>query len=280
MALDGAFLRHIKQELEGSLLGARVDKIHQPNREELVVAFRTREAAYRVLFSARANSARVHFTTIPLENPKQPPMLCMLLRKKLLGAKLVAIRQPELERLLHFDFDAINELGDHVTLTLTMEVMGRYSNIIFTGEDGKIIDALKRVDAEMSSQRLVLPGLSYQLPPPQDKLCPLSATSQQVVGALQALPPGHGALQGLPGGAPGRFAHRLPGAGPPGGPGPGAHRENHGRGAVFPGWLFLPAAQGHHPGCLRQALRGRQPPRASPWTSPLWRYTSTAPPPW
>ncbi len=188
MALDGAFLRHIKQELEGSLLGARVDKIHQPNREELVVAFRTREAAYRVLFSARANSARVHFTTIPLENPKQPPMLCMLLRKKLLGAKLVAIRQPELERLLHFDFDAINELGDHVTLTLTMEVMGRYSNIIFTGEDGKIIDALKRVDAEMSSQRLVLPGLSYQLPPPQDKLCPLSATSQQVVGALQALP--------------------------------------------------------------------------------------------
>ena len=157
MALDGAFLRHIKQELEGSLLGARVDKIHQPNREELVVAFRTREAAYRVLFSARANSARVHFTTIPLENPKQPPMLCMLLR-------------------------------NHVTLTLTMEVMGRYSNIIFTGEDGKIIDALKRVDAEMSSQRLVLPGLSYQLPPPQDKLCPLSATSQQVVGALQALP--------------------------------------------------------------------------------------------
>ena len=69
-----------------------------------------------------------------------------------------------------------------------MEVMGRYSNIIFTGEDGKIIDALKRVDAEMSSQRLVLPGLSYRLPPPQDKLCPLSATSQQVVGALQALP--------------------------------------------------------------------------------------------
>lgn len=82
MALDGAFLRHIKKELEEKLVGARVDKIHQPNREELVVAFRTREAAYRVLFSARANSARVHFTSIPLENPKQPPMLCMLLRKK------------------------------------------------------------------------------------------------------------------------------------------------------------------------------------------------------
>lgn len=188
MALDGAFLRHIKQELEEKLLGARVDKIHQPNREELLVAFRTREAAYKVLFSARANSARVHFTTISLENPKQPPMLCMLLRKKLQGAKLMAIRQPGLERLLHFDFDAINELGDHVTLTLTMEVMGRYSNIILSDQEGKIIDALKRVDAEMSSQRLVLPGLSYQLPPPQDKLCPLSTTSQQVVRALQDLP--------------------------------------------------------------------------------------------
>ena len=188
MALDGAFLRHIKRELEEKLLGARVDKIHQPNREELVVAFRSRESACRVLFSARANSARVHLTEIPLENPKQPPMLCMLLRKKLQGAKLQAIRQPELERLLHFDFDAVNELGDHVTLTLTMEIMGKYSNIILSDGEGKIIDALKRVDAEMSSQRLVLPGLSYRLPPPQDKLCLLARTAQEAVSAMEALP--------------------------------------------------------------------------------------------
>ncbi len=188
MALDGAFLRHIKKELEGVLLEARVDKIHQPNREELVIAFRSRETACKVLFSARANSARVHLTQIALENPKQPPMLCMLLRKKLLGAKLTAIRQPELERLLHFDFDSIDELGDHVTLTLTMEIMGRYSNIMLTGPDGKIIDALKRVDAEMSSQRLVLPGLPYQLPPPQDKLCMLTAGPPELSAALKALP--------------------------------------------------------------------------------------------
>lgn len=168
MALDGVFLRHIKRELEEKLLGARVDKIYQPNRDELTVAFRTREAAYRVLFSARADSARVHFTAAQLENPKQPPMLCMLLRKRLSGAKLTAIVQPDLERVLHFEFDAINELGDHVTLTLTSEIMGRYSNIILTGEDGKIIDALKRLDAEMSSQRLVLPGVAYRLPPPQE----------------------------------------------------------------------------------------------------------------
>ena len=110
MALDGAFLRHIKNELENRLLGARVDKVHQPNREELVVSFRSREGAEKVLFSVRANSARVHLTGIPLENPAQPPMLCMLLRKRLLGAKLRGIRQPELERLLHFDFDCIDEL--------------------------------------------------------------------------------------------------------------------------------------------------------------------------
>lgn len=188
MALDGAFLRHIKKELEAKLIGARVDKIHQPNREELVIAFRSREGAEKVLFSARANSARVHLTSIPLENPAQPPMLCMLLRKRLLGAKLSGIRQPELERLLHFDFDCIDELGDRVVLTLTMEIMGRYSNIILTGPDGKIIDALKRVDASMTSQRLVLPGLTYHLPPPQDKLCMLTATPQELTAALKNLP--------------------------------------------------------------------------------------------
>ncbi len=188
MALDGALLRHLKKELEEKLLGARVDKIHQPNREELLIAFRSRESADKVLFSARANSARVHFTSIPIENPQQPPMLCMLLRKKLQGAKLIAVRQPELERVLHFDFDSINELGDHVTLTLTMEIMGKYSNLILTGEDGKIVDALKRVDASMSSQRLVLPGLGYQLPPAQDKRCLLSTGAQELLSALRALP--------------------------------------------------------------------------------------------
>ncbi len=188
MALDGIFLRHIQKELSEKLMGARVDKIYQPNREELVIAFRTREGVHRVLFSARANSARVHFTSIALENPQQPPMLCMLLRKKLLGAKLASIRQPELERLLHFDFDSLNELGDRVTLTLTMEVMGRYSNVILTDQEGKIIDALKRVDAEMSSQRLILPGLTYHLPPPQEKHCVLSTSSGELMNALNALP--------------------------------------------------------------------------------------------
>ncbi len=188
MALDGVFLSHLKKELEEQLIGARVDKIYQPNREELTIAFRTRESVKRVLFSVRANSARVHFTTLSLENPKQPPMLCMLLRKRLSGAKLLSITQPEAERVLHFAFDSLNELGDHVTLTLTMEVMGKYSNLILVDEAGKIVDALKRVDAEMSSQRLVLPGLTYRLPPPQEKLDVVRASSQELLTALRALP--------------------------------------------------------------------------------------------
>lgn len=188
MALDGSFLRHIKHELEEKIIGARADKIYQPNREEIIIAFRTRHEALKVIFSARANSARVGIIENTPENPKQPPMLCMLLRKKLQGARVVKIRQPELERVLHFDFDAVNELGDRVTLTLTAEIMGKYSNIILSDEEGKIVDSLKRVDAEMSSQRLVLPGLTYELPPPQNKLNILVTDGEALVKKLQEIP--------------------------------------------------------------------------------------------
>ena len=188
MALDGAFLRHIKAEIEEKIIGGRVDKIYQPNRDEIVIAIRMREGNYKLLLSARANSPRINFTVHALENPKQPPMLCMLLRKKLQSAKLVSVRQPELERVLHLEFDSVNELGDHVMLTLTIEIMGKYSNIILSDEEGKIVDALKRVNAEMTSQRLVLPKLSYQLPPAQNKLNPLQTTSQELVIALKEIP--------------------------------------------------------------------------------------------
>lgn len=188
MALDGVFLRHLKEEIGTSLLGTRVDRVFQPNRDELILAFRGFSAAYKLLISARANSARVNLTTIPVENPQQPPMLCMLLRKKLQGAKLLEITQPDLERALMLKFDGVNELGDHVELTLAVEIMGRYSNIILIDENGKIIDALKRVDAEMSSERLVLPGLLYRLPPPQDKLSMLTCTVEEIMARIDALP--------------------------------------------------------------------------------------------
>lgn len=188
MALDGMFLHHLKNEIENNALGARVDKIYQPSREEILLILRSVSGVHKLFISARANSARINFTAASPENPKQPPMFCMLLRKHLAGSKLSAVRQPKLERMLILDFDTTNDLGDSATLSIAAEIMGKYSNVILIDEKGKIIDALKRVDASMSSERLVLPGLPYKMPPPQDKLCILDSGMQQIIGRIRGIP--------------------------------------------------------------------------------------------
>ena len=171
MALDGLFLHCIGQELETAVIGAKVDKVYQPSSEELVLTLRSRDlGALKLLLCARANSPRIHLTKASFENPATPPMLCMLLRKRLGGATLTGIRQAGFDRILFLDFSATNELGDKESLTVAMEIMAQYSNVILIGPDGKIIDALKRVDLTRSSKRLILPGLAYELPPQQDKL--------------------------------------------------------------------------------------------------------------
>lgn len=164
MALDGAFLYAVKNELE-ILKGGRVDKIHQPSREEIIINMRTQDGAKKLYMSSSADSARVHITEMNVDNPKVPPMFCMLLRKHLSGGKLIDIRQDILERILFFDFECTNELGDRVIITIAVEIMGRHSNIIIINQDGRIIDSIKRVDAEMSRERLVLPNMIYELPP-------------------------------------------------------------------------------------------------------------------
>ncbi len=188
MALDGAFVRFLTGELKNDLSGARVSQIHQPNRDELILAVRTLNGNKKLLISARANSPRVNFTSNSPENPASPPMLCMLLRKKLCGAKVSDVRQPDLERIIFLDFDAVSELGDRIKLTLAVEIMGKYSNVIFIDENGVIIDALKRVDPTMTTQRLVLPGMKYELPPPQNKLNMLTEDPGDIVKAIANLP--------------------------------------------------------------------------------------------
>ncbi len=183
--MDGAFLACLRQELADTLTDARIDKIHQPGREELVIALRWKGGAEKLYLSAGANAPRLHFTTQTLENPAQPPMFCMLLRKRLTGGRLVAIRQEGWERALYLDFDCINELGDPVRLTLAVEIMGRHSNIILIGPDGIIIDAIKRVDPAMSSVRPILPGLRYEVPPPAEGLDLSVATPDEVVDAIR-----------------------------------------------------------------------------------------------
>ena len=165
MALDGAFLYCLRQELRQRLQDARIDKIHQPSKEELVFAMRGRNGTEKLYLSARVISPRVQLTAISQENPATPPPFCMLLRKRLTGARLVDIRQSGLERVLYFDFDALNELGDTVRLIVAAELMGRHSNLILIGEGDRIVDAVKRVDLSMSPIRPILPGAPYVAPP-------------------------------------------------------------------------------------------------------------------
>lgn len=162
MAFDGAYLYAVKQEIE-ACIDARADKIHQPSRDEILIHLRGREGVKKLLISTSGDSARIHLTEISIENPAAPPMFCMLLRKYLGSGRLVAVRQDGLERILFLDFDCVNELGDRVTLTLACEVMGRYSNLILVGQDGKVIDSLKR-NADITRERVILPGFPYEMP--------------------------------------------------------------------------------------------------------------------
>ena len=189
MALDGIYLRHIKNEIEKQSLGARVNQIYQPNRDELVFVLRTYGGSQKLLLSARANSPRVNYCVNTPENPAQPPMFCMLMRKRLGGGKLVGVRQLECDRVLFLDFECVNELGDLVDLTVVCEIMGMYSNIILIDRGtGVIVDALKRVDLTVSSRRFVLPNIKYELPDPQDKLNILESTPEEIAQRIKNQP--------------------------------------------------------------------------------------------
>lgn len=170
MALDGIFLYHLKNEIAQFAIDSRVDKIHQPSKDEIIINLRSRQGSKKLLLSCNADAARIHFTEFPPENPAKPPMFCLLLRKRLAGAWVTDIEQDNLERILKINFSGTDELGDKTNYSLIIEIMGKYSNIIFVGKDEKIIDSMKRVDENKSHIREVLPGVTYVAPPKQDKL--------------------------------------------------------------------------------------------------------------
>ena len=164
MSLDAATLALVAGELKTTLLDAKIDKIFEPTRDEVLMTLRTRTETHRLLLSARSGSARVCLTKESFENPLTPPGFCMLLRKHLTGGRLIDLRREPGDRIVYFDFRCTNEMGDLVTNTLAVELMGRYSNLVLV-QDGRIIDALKRVDFDDSEVRQLLPGLAYTLPP-------------------------------------------------------------------------------------------------------------------
>ena len=184
MALDGYFLSKLKDELALRAVGARIDKVQQPSKDEVLLSLRSKSGAEKLLCCVRADAPRLHLTAQSAESPQTPPMFCMLLRKYLVGARITGVRQVGLDRLLFLDLDATTDIGDKTKLTLCAETMGTYSNLILIGENGRIIDAMKRIDYAASSVRQILPGLPYVLPQQQEKLCLETETADAVAEAI------------------------------------------------------------------------------------------------
>jgi len=164
MAFDAFFLSAVLEEVRSKCIGARIDKIHQPSRDTLILQMHSREHRSKLLFAANPTAPRLHLTTASPENPAEPPMFCMLLRKHLMGAKLSDISQPPMERAATFTFDCTDEMGFPVQKKLVAELMGRTCNLYLLSPEGRIIDCLRRIGLDESAKRAALPGLNYQEP--------------------------------------------------------------------------------------------------------------------
>ncbi len=185
MAFDAGMLACVIAEIREKSLGARVEKVFQPERDEIVLQMRSLEGGKRLVINAGSNTPRLGFTVEQKENPMTPPMLCMLLRKHLQGAKLIDVHQAGFERVAVLTFETRDEMGFSCTRSLIAEIMGKYSNLIFANEENRVVSALRTVDFSTSSLRQVLPGMKYELPPPQDKQDPTrvdEARFEQMLG--------------------------------------------------------------------------------------------------
>lgn len=170
MAFDAAAVRALTAELSEKLTGGRIDKIYQPERDEITIGVRTYDAAYKLVLSASSAHPRAHLTCGSKKNPQTAPLFCMLLRKHIGSGKITSITQDGFERVIRISVESYDEMGDLTTKYLITEIMGRHSNIILTDCDMRIIDCIKHVDFTVSSVRQLLPGLYYESVPPQDKI--------------------------------------------------------------------------------------------------------------
>jgi len=172
MAFDAYFLTAVLQEVRTCAAGARIEKIHQPSRDTVILQLKGQEGRQKLLFAINPAAPRLHLTTASPENPAEPPMFCMLLRKHLSGARLASVTQPPMERCATFAFDCTDEMGFPVQKLLVAELMGRTCNLYLLGPDGRIIDCLRRVGLDEAAKRPALPGMFYQAPDPIEKQDP------------------------------------------------------------------------------------------------------------
>ena len=193
MAFDAGMLASVISEIKSEALGAKIEKIHQPEKDQIVILTRSISGGRKILIDAGANNPRLGFSFTQKENPMTPPMFCMLLRKHLTGARLSDIIQPDFERVAMLIFETYDEMGFPCKRMLIAEIMGKYSNLIFTDENGKIIALLKTVDFTTSSLRQLLPGMKYERPPKQEKANPLEADFESFSAEYNRMPKEKGA---------------------------------------------------------------------------------------
>lgn len=182
MPLDAICLQAVVNEIAPALIGSRIEKIQQPTRDQLVLLLRGNR---RLFICANPNQPRIHMTEQLRDNPSQPPMFCMLLRKHIGNGRIVAVEQSPLERVVTLAIEATDEMGEQSRFSLILEAMGRNTNLILTDKENRIVDCLRRVDLEMSQVRQVLPGLFYELPPKQEKWDPLTVTEDEFFRLLR-----------------------------------------------------------------------------------------------
>jgi len=185
MALDGLVISALCSELNQKLAGTRIDKIHQPEKDELLISVRGYGVAYKLLVCANPSFPRLHLSNIQKENPQTPPMFCMLLRKHISGGKILSVTQEGFDRIVNIAIESYDEMGYLSPKNLIVEIMGKHSNIILTDSNGKILDSIIHVDFSVSSVRQILPGLKYELPPSQGKKNPLDISRDDVAFALE-----------------------------------------------------------------------------------------------
>jgi len=185
MAFDAGMVLAIANELDARIVGARVEKVHQPERDEIVLLLHIGRENLRLVISASPSNPRIHLSNTSKENPSAPPMFCTMLRKYLTGAKVLSVRTLGFERIIFIDFEAHDDLGYPFKVTLVAEIMGKYSNIIFChGDNMKILGAVRPVDFTTSRVRQVLSGMLYEVPPAQDKKNPLEETREGFLSSV------------------------------------------------------------------------------------------------
>ncbi|MDR2656435.1 MAG: NFACT family protein [Oscillospiraceae bacterium] len=185
--MDGIAMGFMCAECDAILRGGRVDQVRQPDRSTLILAVRSQGANHRLLLSADASNARLQLTGANPANPPEPPMFCMLLRKRLAGASITGVRAVGGDRVAWIDLDTKDDLGECGTHRLIVECMGRHSNIVLLDETGRIVDAIRRVNADVNRYRELLPGVIYVQPPAQDKLDPAAFRGASAADARAAL---------------------------------------------------------------------------------------------